>query len=275
VQVSVQAVETGRPEPSGRLTSVPMNGAGGDLTTRPVGTPGRASGPWEDTVVIVRVFNEAPVVGGVISELVAAGLSVIAVDDASTDESAAEIDKAGAFRVSHPINLGAGGALQTGFEAALLLTDARYIACFDADGQHQLPDLLGMIGKIREGYDVVMGSRFLEGNGPTQMSWLRRTILRTAAKLLNRGSGTKLTDAHNGLRIIARHVAADVRLSYAGMAYASQLESYLTRPEYRIVEYPVHILYTDYSRSKGQPLLNSVNILAEVAAHRVTHWSRK
>jgi glycosyltransferase involved in cell wall biosynthesis len=252
-----------------------MNGPGGDLTTRPVGTPGRAGGPWDDTVVIVRVYNEAPVVGGVIAELVAAGLSVIAVDDASTDESAAEIDKAGAFRVSHPINLGAGGALQTGFEAALLLTDARYIACFDADGQHQLPDLLGMIGKIREGYDVVMGSRFLEGNGPTQMSWLRRTILRTAAKLLNRGSGTKLTDAHNGLRIIARHVAADVRLSYAGMAYASQLESYLTRPEYRIVEYPVHILYTDYSRSKGQPLLNSVNILAEVAAHRVTHWSRK
>jgi glycosyltransferase involved in cell wall biosynthesis len=156
-----------------------------------------------------------------------------------------------------------------------MLTDARYIACFDADGQHQLPDLLGMIRKIREGYDVVMGSRFLEGDGPTQMSWLRRMILRTAARLLNRGGGIELTDAHNGLRIVARHVAADVRLSYAGMAYASELERHLTRPEYRIVEYPVHILYTDYSRAKGQPLLNSVNILAEVAAHRVTHWSRK
>jgi glycosyltransferase involved in cell wall biosynthesis len=201
-------------------------------------------------------------------------LTVIAVDDASTDASADEIDKAGAFRVSHPINLGAGGALQTGFEAALLLTDARYIACFDADGQHQLADLLGMIEKIREGYDVVMGSRFLEGDGPTQMSWLRRVILRTAAKLLNRGGGTRLTDAHNGLRIVARHVAADVRLSHAGMAYASELERYLTRPEYRIAEYPVHILYTDYSRSKGQPLLNSINILTEVAAHRVTHWGR-
>ncbi|WP_202925957.1 glycosyltransferase family 2 protein [Goekera deserti] len=231
-------------------------------------------GPWDDTVVVVRVYNEAPVVGGVIAELVAAGLTVIAVDDASTDASATEIDKAGAFRVSHPINLGAGGALQTGFEAALTLTDARYIACFDADGQHQLHDLIGMIGKIREGYDVVLGSRFLEGDGPTEMSVLRRVILRTAAKLLNRGGGVRLTDAHNGLRIIDRHVAAEVRLSYAGMAYASQLEAYLTRPEYKIVEYPVHILYTDYSKSKGQPLLNSVNILAEVAAHRVTHWGR-
>jgi hypothetical protein len=70
-------------------------------------------------------------------------------------------------------------------------------------------------------------------------------------------------------------VAADIRLSHAGMAYASELERYLTRPEYRIIEHPVHILYTDYSRSKGQPLLNSINILAEVASHRVTNWGQK
>ena len=233
------------------------------------------TGPWADTVVIVRVYNEAPVVGGVIAELVTAGLTVIAVDDASTDASAVEIDKAGAFRVSHPINLGAGGALQTGFEAALLLTDAQYIACFDADGQHQLDDLLGMIEKIRQGYDVVIGSRFLEKDGPTQMSPLRRVILRTAAKVLNRGSGTRLTDAHNGLRVFARNVAADIKLSHAGMAYASELEHYLTRPGYSIVEHSVHILYTDYSRAKGQSLLNSVNILADTLAHRISNGKRR
>src|SRR5689334_20967492 len=88
----------------------------------------------DDVVVIVRVFNEAPVVGGVIRELMAVGLEVIAVDDASTDSSADEIDKTGALRISHPINLGAGGALQTGFEAALKFSEARYVACFDADG---------------------------------------------------------------------------------------------------------------------------------------------
>src|SRR4051812_6121845 len=92
---------------------------------------------WRDVVVIVRIYNEAPVVGAVISELVTAGLAVIAVDDASTDASADEIDKTGALRVTHPVNLGAGGALQTGYEAALKFSDAKYIACFDADGQHQ------------------------------------------------------------------------------------------------------------------------------------------
>jgi glycosyltransferase involved in cell wall biosynthesis len=239
----------------------------------PVDAPDGAADSWSDTVVIVRVYNEAPVVGGVISELVAAGLSVIAVDDASTDSSAQEIDKAGAFRVSHPINLGAGGALQTGFEAALRFTDAQYIGCFDADGQHQLADLLGMVRLIRQGYDVVMGSRFLDQK--TEMSPLRRMILRLAAKVMNRKSGTKLTDAHNGLRMITREVAASINLAHSGMAYASELEEHLTRPGLRIVEYPVHILYTDYSRSKGQPLLNSVNILADTVAHRISHGRRQ
>jgi len=235
------------------------------------GVPGspRAGDDWSDTVVVVRVYNEASVVGGVISELITAGLPVIAVDDASTDNSADEIDKTGALRVTHPVNLGAGGALQTGYEAALRFTDARYVGCFDADGQHQLQDLLGMIRLIRQGYDVVIGSRFLDGK--TEMSPLRSFILRMATKLLNRGAGTRLTDAHNGLRVVTRGIAAQVKLSHAGMAYASELEFFLTRPEHKVVEHPVHILYTDYSRSKGQPLLNSVNILADTVSHRISH----
>jgi hypothetical protein len=37
----------------------------------------------------------------------------------------------------------------------------------------------------------------------------------------------------------------------------------------------VHILYTEYSRSKGQPLLNSVNILVDILFHRVSTWRRR
>ena len=196
------------------------------------------------------------------------------MDDASTDSSADEIDAAGAFRVGHPANLGAGGALQTGIEAALAFTEAEYIACFDADGQHRVQDLLGMIQLIREGHDVVIGSRFLEG-GATEMPWLRRHVLRAATALMNRrgrpGSPTPTTACAS----CRRSVAQEVRLTYSGMAYASQLEKTLTSSNLRITEFPVTILYTAYSQSKGQPLLNSVNILAEVAARRISHWSFK
>lgn len=218
------------------------------------------------------VYNEAAVVADVIRELVELGMVVIAVDDGSSDASAQEIDRAGALRVTHPINMGQGAALQTGFEAAIRFTDAKYIATFDADGQHQSSDLLGMIEKIKTGYDVILGSRFL--NGKTEMSRTRRMILKLATKVFNRGSDVRLTDAHNGLRLVTREVATGIDLAHMGMAHASELEQMLTRAPLRVTEYPVHILYTDYSRSKGQPLLNSVNILADIVSHRISTWSR-
>lgn len=234
---------------------------------------GPVDGSLPATAVVMPVYNEATVVRGVIAELVGLGFVVVAVDDGSSDASAAEIDAAGALRVSHPINLGQGGALQTGVDAALRFTDAKYVATFDADGQHQTADLLGMLRKAEEGgYDVVLGSRFLDGK--TEMSTLRRLILKTATKVFNRGSAHKLTDAHNGLRLLTRDVASRINLAFAGMAHASELEQVLTLPSYRLTEYPVHVLYTEYSRSKGQPLLNSVNILGDIVAHRVSTWSR-
>jgi polyprenyl-phospho-N-acetylgalactosaminyl synthase len=235
--------------------------------------PETAGGDLPPTAVVMPVYNEASVVRRVIAELVELGLTVIAVDDGSSDDSAAEIDAAGAIRVSHPINLGQGGALQTGVLAALRFTDARYVATFDADGQHRAQDLLGMIAKAQEGYDVVLGSRFLDGK--TEMSALRRLVLKTATKVLNRRSPTKLTDAHNGLRLMTRDVAGRINLAHMGMAHASELEQVLTQLDLRVTEYPVHILYTDYSRSKGQPLLNSVNILFDILFHRVSTWSRR
>ncbi len=225
-----------------------------------------------ETAVVMPVYNEAPVVGGVISELVALGMIVIAVDDGSSDESAREIDKAGALRITHPINLGQGGALQTGFEAALRFTDARYVATFDADGQHRAADLLGMIEKIKEGYDVVLGSRFLDGR--TEMGRLRRAVLKLATKVFNRGSEVRLTDAHNGLRLVTRQVAAEINLAHIGMAHATELERVLTRSHLRVVEHPVHVLYTEYSRAKGQSLLNSVNILTDIVSQRISSWGR-
>ena len=240
-----------------------------DHPTAAGGVPGERPA----TAVVIPVYNEATVVRGVISELVGLGFTVIGVDDGSRDESAAEIDAAGAIRVSHPINLGQGGALQTGFEAALRFTDAKFVATFDADGQHQSADLLGMIEKIQQGWDVVLGSRFLDDK--TQVTGLRRLILKTATTVLNRRSDTKLTDAHNGLRLITRDVAATIRLSQVGMAHASELEQLLTQTGLRVTEYPVHVLYTDYSRSKGQPLLNSVNILVDLLFHRLSSGRRR
>jgi polyprenyl-phospho-N-acetylgalactosaminyl synthase len=205
------------------------------------------------------MFNEATVVGTVIEGLLEEFPNVVCVDDGSSDGSARIAQAAGAVVVQHPVNLGQGAALQTGIEYALQDPEMDALVTFDADGQHQVSDAKAMLARIRSGEaDVVLGSRFLAGGA--DVSWLKRLVLRTAALQ----SRLELTDAHNGLRAFSARVAAGIQLRQDRMAHASELIQQLAQLKPRLVEHPVRIIYTDYSKAKGQSLLNGVNILADL-----------
>mgnify|MGYP000845740969 FL=1 len=216
-----------------------------------------------DTWLVIPLYNEATVVREVVSRAREIFPYIVAVDDGSKDDSAREAAAAGAIVVRHPINLGQGAALQTGFSYVLEQTNADYVVTFDADGQHSASDAAAMVAAAREeGLAVVLGSRFLEG--PSPVGWLKRLILRTAAAVSSHTSGMRLTDAHNGLRVIRRDLLAQLDLRQNRMAHASEIIRQIgaTRLPWR--EFPVHIVYTEYSRSKGQSLWNSVNILVDL-----------
>lgn len=209
------------------------------------------------------VFNEATVVGEVIKGLLPSFPHIVCVDDGSSDESAAVARAAGAVVVEHPFNLGQGAALQTGFEYALQDPDLEAVITFDADSQHRVEDAVAMLERFRSGEaDVVLGSRFLDNR--TKISPLKRLVLRTAAIQSSFSTGLVLTDAHNGLRVIGAPVVSRMHLAQNRMAHASELVQQLAQMKPRIVEHPVEIVYTEYSKSKGQSLLNGVNILADL-----------
>ena len=209
------------------------------------------------------MYNEATVVSSVIQELLETFPHVVCVDDGSTDDSAALARKAGAVVVAHPVNLGQGAALQTGIEYAVQDPQLDAVITFDADGQHRVQDAAAMLARIRAGEaDVVLGSRFLDGRG--EVSALKRLVLRTAAIQSRISTGYRLTDAHNGLRAISADVARKIHLTQNRMAHASELVHQFAALNARVVEQPVHIVYTEYSKSKGQSLLNGINILADL-----------
>ncbi|WP_346774634.1 glycosyltransferase family 2 protein [Cellulomonas sp. IC4_254] len=216
----------------------------------------------DDTCVVVPLYNEATVVGDVVRDLRTSFPVVVAVDDGSTDGSAAVARAAGAVVVEHPINLGQGAALQTGIETALRL-GAEYVVTFDSDGQHQRVDAEAMVARLRSGEaDVVFGSRFLDAR--TRPGLVKRAVLRAAIVYSNATTGVHLTDTHNGLRALNRRAASTLRIRQNRMAHASEIIEQVGRARLRWVEHPVHILYTDYSRSKGQSVFNAVNILTEM-----------
>lgn len=211
--------------------------------------------------IIVPAFNESAVIGEVITQLRAVFRHVVCVDDGSSDETAATALSAGAHVVRHPVNLGQGAAIQTGVEYARRQPGAEVFATFDADGQHRVNDVVAMIDRLaRADVDIVIGTRF-DGSAVGRTPTLKRLILRTAARLSPSSRRLGLTDAHNGLRVFNCTVADNLTLTMGGMSHAGEFISLIDENGWRIAEAPVEILYTDYSMSKGQPLLNGVNIV--------------
>ncbi|CUR53939.1 conserved hypothetical protein [metagenome] len=224
----------------------------------------------QDVCVVVRMYNEASVVGAVVAELTKSFEHVVCVDDGSTDDSGPIARAAGALVVTHPVNLGGGAALKTGLRYATQVTRASHFVTFDADGQHQVSDALAMVEHARTNdLDVVLGSRFLGVD--SEMPRSRRALLRAATLFTRATTGVALTDSHNGLRVLSRQFVSGLRLTIAGMGYASELIAALAADDVTYDEFPVTVLYTDYSLGKGQRNLNSVNIVVDLALTRL--WS--
>lgn len=219
--------------------------------------------PDSTSWIVIPLYNEASVIGDVIMKLRPRFAHIVCVDDGSTDGSPEAAERAGAHVIHHPVNLGQGAALQTGIEYALAHDSCEYIVTFDADGQHRVEDAVEMLETARaHGAAIIFGSRFLDDR--TNPGWLKKVVLKTAIRVTNLTTGMKLTDAHNGLRVIRRDAAEKIDLKQDRMAHATEIVLELGRTGLPWREHPVELLYTDYSKGKGQSVLNSINILVDL-----------
>lgn len=220
-----------------------------------------------DTWLVVPLYNEGAVVGDVIRTARQRFCKIVCVDDGSKDASGQIAREAGAVVVTHPINLGQGAALQTGIDYALGDPAASYFVTFDSDGQHRTEDAERMVQRLRtEELDIVLGSRFL--NTKIEAGIAKRIVLKLAVLFERLTTRLKVTDTHNGLRAISRTAASKIRIRQDRMAHGSEILREIAHHDLRYDEEPVHIIYTDYSRAKGQSLWNSVNILNELFLNR-------
>jgi glycosyltransferase involved in cell wall biosynthesis len=213
--------------------------------------------------VIVPIFNEEQVVRSIVQSLVAEKFITVIVDDGSSDNSLQSISDLSVKILKHSTNFGQGAALQTGFEFAKKNPNLEIFVTFDADGQHQTKDIKNIIAPIKENkVDIVFGTRFQDDK--TQMPLLKRIILKLAIKYTNLSTGVPLTDAHNGFRAMNRTALNEMKLNLNGMAHASEIVTVAHKANLRVAEIPVEILYTKYSKAKGQSILNSINILSDL-----------
>ncbi len=216
---------------------------------------------FSDVWIVIPAFNEAGVIGEVVADVRSVFDHVVCVDDGSSDDTGEIALRAGAHLVRHPVNLGQGAAIQTGVEYARRQPEAQFFVTFDGDGQHRVKDVVAMVDRLKAGdADVVIGTRFGR-TGFSKPPLLKRVVLQTAARLSPRGRRLGLTDTNNGLRVFNRTVADGLDITMSGMSHASEFVALVDENHWRVVEEPVEVLYTEYSKAKGQPLLNGVNII--------------
>lgn len=218
--------------------------------------------------IVIPAFNEENQIGSVISSLRETGHNnILVVNDGSTDRTEEIAIRNGAEVLNHIINRGQGSAIRTGIEYLKENYDPDVIVTFDADGQHCAEDISELIKPLEDNFDIVLGSRFLRKENKVPL--LRKLILKAGIAFTKIVSNLELTDTHNGLRALGRKAIDSIKLSQRGMDYASEIIEEIRTRELKYKEVPVKIIYSDYSKTKGQNNSNFIKIALKVIIKKI------
>ena len=166
-------------------------------------------------VVYLPALNEAETLGAVLDGIPTRlpgvdSIRTIVVDDGSTDDTGVIARRHGATVVRHSRNLGTGRTFVSGVSAALR-AGADIIVSMDADGQFRGEDVARLIAPIREGRaDVVLCSRFADGNLVGAMSWPKKAGNTMLTRAVSWIAGKRFTDVSCGFRAMSREAALRV-----------------------------------------------------------------
>ncbi|MDO4978117.1 MAG: glycosyltransferase family 2 protein [Eubacteriales bacterium] len=191
-------------------------------------------------IVIIPAYNESGSILETIRDINenAPGFDHIVINDCSKDNTLELCRENGIHILNLPINLGIGGAVQTGYTYAYN-NGYDYAVQFDGDGQHDAAYLQMMADTMeKEDVDMVIGSRFIENEG-FQSSTVRRIGIRFFTFLIRLLFGKKITDATSGMRMCNRRVMELFIKDYPIDYPEPETTSRLLRHKYKVKEVPV------------------------------------
>lgn len=209
------------------------------------------------TLVFIPAHNEESSIAGVIEGVREAlpEADVLAVDDGSTDATAARARAAGARVASLPFNQGVGAAQQTGYIYALR-NGYEVCAHLDGDGQHLPSELARLVAEVEAGNaDMVVGSRYrdrsLAQEDDYRASRPRRTGQQLFRLIVSLSTRQRFTDTTSGMRAVNREAMALFSERYSPEFAEVESVQRAVLQGLRVEELPVRML----SRSEGRSFL--------------------
>ncbi len=198
-----------------------------------------------ETMIIIPCFNEQTNVKNVVEEIFRCQPSaeIVVVNDGSTDHTSLEARNSGhATVLDLPVNLGVGGAVQTGFKFALQ-RGASFAVKVDGDGQHPASAIEKLLHPLLCGEaDMVIGTRFLDHNAGYQSSFSRRIGIKLIQLLSYLLTNSRVTDPTSGFRAYNHRAIEFMSEHYPTFDYPEPEEIVLAaRNGLRILEVPVEM----------------------------------
>ena len=188
------------------------------------------------TLVVIPAFNEQDNISALVNEITDYGYDYLIINDCSTDDTAEILDKNNFNHLDLPINLGLAGVTRAGFMYAYN-HDYDCVICIDGDGQHPPKYMKQLIDEIDNGYDYVVGSRFLDKKKPFSLRMLGSRILCLLIKLKTRKS---VSDPTSGMRALGKKVISLFNESMNFYAEPDVL-CYLLHKNYNVKEVQVEM----------------------------------
>ncbi|MBF0459008.1 MAG: glycosyltransferase family 2 protein [Nitrospirae bacterium] len=157
-------------------------------------------------LIIIPAFNEEKSIGRVIARIreTVSEADILVVSDGSTDNTAVISSGLGAHVIQHAFNLGYGGALQSGFRFALI-KNYDIVITMDADGQHDPAYIENLLtARARGEANVVIGSRFSDGDYKAGI--FKRAGISLFSAIIRLYTGKTITDPTSGFQLLDRSV---------------------------------------------------------------------
>lgn len=189
-------------------------------------------------LVIIPAYNEEKSIKRVVDNLIQnyPEYDYVVVNDGSRDHTVDICKEEGYRYLNLPVNLGLAGAFQTGMKYAYQ-RGYDYAIQFDADGQHRPEYIAPILNKMEEGYDIVIGSRFVEEKKPASLRMLGSAMISAAIRLT---TGKKVKDPTSGMRMFNRKLIEEFALN---INYGPEPDtvSYLIKNGAKVAEVQAHM----------------------------------
>ena len=187
-------------------------------------------------IIVIPAYNEEGNLEKTVRDIRenAPDFDYVIVNDCSTDNTLGMCREKGFSYLNLPVNLGLAGAFQAGLKYADKY-GYQYAVQLDGDGQHRPEYLESMIKKMEEGYDIVIGSRFVGEKKPFTMRMLGSNLIEMAIRFT---TGVNIKDPTSGMRMFSKRMIHEFA---SGLNYGPEPDtvSYLIRQGARVAEVPV------------------------------------